>query len=56
MAKKKVVWSKKAHLDRMKILEYWIEHNQSKIYSEKLFNLFKEASMLIGQYPYRAAH
>ena len=51
MAKKKVIWSKRAHLDRIEILEYWIEHNQSKTYSEKLFKLFKEASNLIGQYP-----
>lgn len=35
----------------MEILEYWIEHNQSKTYSIKLFNLFKEASSLISQYP-----
>ena len=51
MAKKKIVWSLKAQEDRLKILEYWIVNNKSKTYSEKLLDLFIQASELIAEYP-----
>lgn len=51
MAKKKVVWSLKAQEDRLKILEYWINNNKSKTYSEKLLDLFIQAAELIAEYP-----
>jgi toxin YoeB len=51
MAKKEVVWSAKAQQDRIAILEYWIDHNKSKTYSENLLKLFIEASELISEHP-----
>lgn len=33
------------------ILEYWINRNKSKTYSEKLLNLFINATILIQEYP-----
>lgn len=51
MAKEQVVWSIRAKNDRIKILEFWIEHNKSNEYSIKLNNLFKEATKFISEYP-----
>jgi toxin YoeB len=51
MVKKEVIWSKRAQSDRLKILEYWINRNKSKIYSEKLLKLFIQSSELISEYP-----
>lgn len=48
---RKVIWSRKAHSDRLKIFEYWNNRNGNKIYSRKLFYLFKSATDLIKQYP-----
>ncbi|OOG77837.1 type II toxin-antitoxin system RelE/ParE family toxin [Algoriphagus sp. A40] len=51
MAKQKVVWSLRAKNDRLEILEFWIEHNQSSSYSRKLNSLFREATVFISEYP-----
>jgi len=51
MAQREVIWSLRAKNDRIKILEFWIEHNKSSIYSRKLNNLFKEAAKFIAEYP-----
>lgn len=40
MASRKVVWSRRAILDRAQILEYWVERNKSSAYSNKLNTLF----------------
>ncbi len=48
---KRVIWSWQAQTDRKYILQYWIERNQSKTYSRKLFLLFQEAVKLIAQHP-----
>lgn len=32
-----VEWTKKASKQRVDILEFWIEHNQSETYSKKVF-------------------
>jgi toxin YoeB len=48
---KRVIWSTRAHTDRKKILEYWINRNKSKTYSRKLDRLFKEAVQLVAMHP-----
>ena len=48
---RKIIWSRKAHSDRLKIFEYWNKRNGSNIYSRKLYYLFKSATDLIKQYP-----
>jgi len=51
VAKKQVIWSIRAQQDRIAILEYWIERNNSKTYSRKLFVLFIQATDLISDHP-----
>lgn len=51
MARRKIVWSLQAKNNRVQILEYWIEHNNSIEYSRKLNTLFKQAAELICEYP-----
>ena len=48
---KKVIWSRQAQNDRIRILEFWLVHNQSNAYPIKLNNLFKAAIKLIEKYP-----
>ena len=50
MARRKIVWSLQAKNNRVQILEYWIEHNNSSEYSRKLNTLFKQAAELISEY------
>lgn len=48
MAKRKIVWSKRASIELYKILKFYAERNKSKIYSEKLYRKFnKELNLLI---------
>jgi len=49
---KKINWTKTAQNDRKIILEYWVEKNKSKIYSEKLNNHFKTAITTILKLPF----
>ena len=51
MAKRKVIWSLRAHQDRLEILEYWIKRNKSKTYSEKLYSLINSSVELIAEHP-----
>ena len=51
MVRRKIVWSLQAKNNRVQILEYWIEHNNSSEYSRKLNALFKQAAELISEYP-----
>jgi plasmid stabilization system protein ParE len=39
---KQVVWTATAKKARRQILEYWIEHNGSNVYSKKLSKLIRE--------------
>lgn len=48
---KQIVWSRLAHNDRIRILEYWIERTKSTRYSQKLNELFNDAAELISRYP-----
>ena len=48
---RKVIWSEQAHRDRIKILNFWIQHNHSSTYSRKLNALIMESLRLIAKYP-----
>jgi hypothetical protein len=48
---KKVEWTQSSIQDRFAIYQFWVEHNKSELFSEKLEILFKEASKLIAEFP-----
>jgi len=48
---KRVVWTRKARLDRFAILKYWQKRNKSKTYSKKLNKLFVQSALIISKYP-----
>ncbi|TKB96958.1 type II toxin-antitoxin system RelE/ParE family toxin [Pedobacter cryophilus] len=48
---KKIEWTAAAIKDRFKIYKFWLEHNKSDTYSEKLEALFKEAANIIAEFP-----
>ena len=50
MAKRKIVWSHRAGIKLLMILEFYSERNKCKTYSEKLYTKFnKELSLLVNQ-------
>ncbi|MDH6304746.1 addiction module RelE/StbE family toxin [Parabacteroides sp. PF5-5] len=51
MAKRRIVWTRKANQERKDILAYWIKRNHSKSYSIKLNKLIKDSVQLAAQYP-----
>ncbi len=48
---KQIIWSPRAQKDRENILNYWRQRNKSNAYSTKLNNLFKNAIILIRDFP-----
>lgn len=48
---KKIIWSESAVTDRFKIYSFWLDHNRSNFYSEKLERLFNKSVKLITLYP-----
>lgn len=44
-----IEWTKKASKQRVDILEFWIEHNQSKTYSTKILKETLEAEKLLKE-------
>jgi plasmid stabilization system protein ParE len=51
MARRKIVWTETAILQRRKILEYWNENNGSSAYSIKLVKTIKKYVEIIADYP-----
>lgn len=51
MAKKEIKWTLKAIHDKLNILDYWIERNKSKEYSEKLDKLFDKSLESLSNQP-----
>ena len=50
MAGRKIVWSQRARIKLLMILEFYTERNKSKTYSKKLYTKFnKELSLLLKQ-------
>ena len=45
---RRIIWSKRAQLDRKSILTYWNKRNKSKVYSKKLNSQFIKAIDLIA--------
>src|SRR5690606_12830171 len=52
MAKRKIVWTEKANLERKEILEYWINRNKSKSFSVKLNRLIINDLMILSLSPF----
>lgn len=48
---KQINWSRLAQNDRKRILQYWIDRNQSKIYSVRLNQIFVDTAELLSKYP-----
>lgn len=44
-------WTPEAIDQLNKILEYWIERNQSTSYSQKLYETFKNVISILSKYP-----
>ncbi len=51
MAKRRIVWTKLAHLERIKILNYWYNKTKSKAYSKKLNKLCSETNKHLWTHP-----
>jgi len=50
MAKRKIIWSHRARIRLLMILEFYSERNKSKTYSKNLYTKFnKELSLLLKQ-------
>jgi toxin YoeB len=48
---KKIIWTKEALDNKLKILNYWNQRNKSKVYSKKLNKLFKDSTKVIQRFP-----
>lgn len=46
-----IVWTEKANIERLRILQFWIEHNKSKAFSLKLNKLFIAAIRDLSKKP-----
>ena len=51
MAKRKIIWSNRAKLDLLKILEYFFKRNGSKTYSNKLYARIRKSVRLLSNQP-----
>jgi toxin YoeB len=48
---KKIIWSRKAQVELIEILEYWINRNKSNTFSIKLNELVDEQLKLLTENP-----
>lgn len=46
-----IVWTEKANIERQHILQFWIDHNKSKVFSLKLNKLFISSIRNIAKRP-----
>ncbi len=46
-----IVWTEKANIERQHILQFWIDHNKSKVFSLKLNKLFISSIRDISKRP-----
>ena len=46
-----ITWTEKANIERQHILQFWVEHNKSKIFSSKLDKLFISAIRDLSKNP-----
>ena len=52
MAQRNVIWSKTADDQFLNILEYWINRNKSKVYSQKLLKKVDDLIITISEDPF----
>lgn len=48
---RKVIWTERAHKERIAIFTYWNDRNESFIFSRKLNELIKDSLKLISKHP-----
>ena len=51
MVKRTVVWTDTAARQRREVLKYWIKHNRSTLYAEKLIKLTADQIQIILTHP-----
>ncbi|HBG69623.1 MAG: hypothetical protein A2W93_12545 [Bacteroidetes bacterium GWF2_43_63] len=51
MAKRKIIWSRRAFSELFKILEFFAERNKSKAYSAKLYKRINKELRLLIKHP-----
>jgi plasmid stabilization system protein ParE len=51
MAKRKVVWTHTAAIQRREVLKYWIDKNRSTIYAVKLIEIISDHLRIISKNP-----
>ena len=51
MAKRKIIWSSKAKIKHLEILEFYYQRNQSKTYSQKIYNEIRNSVRLLTKQP-----
>lgn len=49
---RRIIWSNRAHIDRIEIIQYWNARNKSFSYSRKLNGLIEETLRLISKFPF----
>ena len=49
---KEIVWSRRALIERLQILEYWINRNGSSRFSERLDKLFLQKIEILSVHPF----
>ena len=47
----KIVWTEKANIERLRILQFWIDNNKSRVFSLKLDKLFISAIRDLSKKP-----
>lgn len=51
MARRKIIWSHKAKIKHLEILEFYYRRNQSRAYSQKIYREFKKSVRLLKKQP-----
>lgn len=52
MAKRKIIWSNKAQIQRFEILQFYINRNQNNLFSVKLNSKINKEIKLFTNFPY----
>jgi toxin YoeB len=52
---KEIVWTETSVRDRLEIFKFWLIHNKSAIYSNKLEDLFNESVKFLAEFPQMGA-
>lgn len=52
MARRKIIWSHRARIKLLSILEFYAKRNRSKTYSAKLYKKLNKEIKLLSKYPH----